>query len=192
VNLEDECRYLARQVLWKQGGSSSDVVETLAARFLGFAKEYEQYVREERESDDVIAHAVRYLADTHAIPPMGTDTGWFVTAMEVLMELAVPNKSITPEAAAVLPCLQQGIGQAIARAPITRDEMRIEDEDAEQLKRLEDAGCEWGLVSDLLDLLEKLQHGDMIDEGGRRLLRNAAMAAPLTRRARLDGGMDGS
>ena len=190
MSLRDECMYLARQVLWKQGGNSSDVVETLAAKFLGIAEDYQQFVRQERESDDVIAYAVRYVADTHAIPPMGTDTSWFLTAMEVLMQLAVPNKGMTQESAELLHCLQQGIASALASAPTSRQEMRIDDEDAEQLKRLEAAGCEWGLVSDLLDLLEKLQHGDMIDEDGRRLMRNAAMAAPLTRHARREAGME--
>jgi hypothetical protein len=191
MSLRDECMYLARQVLWKQGGTSSDVVETLAEKFLGIAEAYQQFVREERESDIVIEHAVRYLADTHAIPPMGTDTSWFVTAMEVVMQLAVPNKGMTQESAALLPCLQQGIASALASAPVSREEMRIEDEDADQLKRFEEAGCEWGLVSELLDLVERLHHGDVIDEAGWRLMRNAAIAAPLTRRARRDAGMDG-
>lgn len=190
MTLRDECMYLAKQVLWNQGGGSSDVVETLGERFLAIAKEHEQYVRENRETDDVIAHAVRYLADVHAIPPMGTDTSWFSTAMEVLMQLAVPNAGVGEEAVKVLPRLQEGIGQAIATAPTSREEMRIEDEDASVIKSFTEAGVQWGLVSELLDVVEKIHHGDPMSDEERRMLRNAAMSAALTRKARQDEGLD--
>lgn len=190
MDLRTECMYLARQLLWNQGGCSSDVVETLGERFLAIAREHEEHVRQNRERDQVIAQAVRYLADMHAIPPMGTDTAWFATAMEVLMQLAVPNGRVSVDAAEVLPSLQEGIAQAIGRAPVSRDEMRIEDEDAEEIARFTEAGVEWGLVSSLLDLVEKAQHGDPMSEEERRLMRNAAMSAALTRKARKDRGME--
>lgn len=190
MKLRDECLYLARQVLWGQGGGSSDVVETLGEKFLAIAQEHEQHVRENRETDEVIAQAVRYLADTHAIPPMGTDTAWFATAMEVLMSLAVPDSHVTEEAAAVLPRLQEGIEEAIALAPTSREEMRIEDSDASQIATFQEVGCEWGLVSSLLDVVERMYHGDPMTDEERRLIRNAAMSAALTRNARQDAGLN--
>jgi len=68
--------------------------------------------------------------------------------------------------------------------------MRVEEEDAEVIKKLQEAGCEYGVVSDLLDLVERLQHGDPMNEESRRLWRVAAIAAPMTRTERRERGID--
>lgn len=178
------CRHLARQVLSGVGAQSADVVETLAGKFLAIAEDHQDFVRQERETDDVIEHAVLYLADVHAVPPHGTDTAWFREALNVLMELAVPNSALNEDAAQLMPSLQEGINQALASVPIGRNELRLEDEDVVLLKRLEEAGCEYGCVSDLLDLVERLFHGDLVQTDDRRFWKLAALAAPMTRRAR--------
>lgn len=182
--LAQACLHLARQVLWKTTGASTDVTETLAGKFLDIAEDHQDLVRQVRENDHVIEHAVRYLADVHAIPPMGTDTSWFRDSLEVLIELAVPNRGLTPEAAKLMPCLQQGIAESLADVPVSRSEVRIEDEDAQLLEFLQEAGCQYGCVSDLLDLIERLYHGDPLADEDRRFMMLAAMAAPLTRNAR--------
>ncbi|WKB50555.1 hypothetical protein [Eleftheria terrae] len=178
------CKYLARRVLSQSGAASSDVIETLADRFFTIAENHQDFVRHQRESDDVIEHAVRYLADVHALPPMGTDVEWFREAMNVLIELAVPNTGLTNDAAKLLPHVQEGIAQSLAGMPVPRSELRIDDEDAQLLKRFEEAGCEHGCTSDLLDLAERIYHGDPLSEEDRRILKLAALAAPITRHAR--------
>jgi len=184
--LELACGEVAKQVLWQNGALSSDLVETLACKFLTIAKEHQDFVRRQRESDDVIAHAVQYIAHVHAIPPNGTDTGWFRNQLSPLMEMAVPNAGLTEAAAQFLPCVQEGIRESLAQVAVPRETTRIEDEDAEVLRRMQDAGVEHGVSSSLLDLLERLFHGDPLSEEDKRVFYLAAVAAPLTRNLRSD------
>ena len=183
-NLELACREVAKAVLWQNGTVSTDVVETLGAKFLLIAEEHQDFVRRQRESDDVIEHAVRYIAHVHAIPPSGTDTTWFSQTLFILMELAVPNAGLTPEASEFLSCVQEGIRESLADLPVPRTSVRIEDGDAKMLIRMQAAGMEHGVAADLLDLLERLYHGDPIGDEERRLFYLSSVAAPLTRTAR--------
>lgn len=190
VDLFDACKEVARAVLWKNGAASSDVVETLARKYLTIAEEHQDFVRRQRESDEVIAYAVQYIAHVHAIPPSGTDTEWFRQILSTLMEIAVPNTSLSESSARFLPCLQAGIRDSLADVPVTRSSLRLEDEDAITVRRMQDASMEYGTASDLLDLLEKIYHGDPLSTEEQRCLYLASVAAPLTRQARLAAGMD--
>ena len=86
------CVEVAQSILGRN--SSPDVIETVAGRYYSVACEYKDQVRGQRERDEVIANAVRYLAHTQAIPPMGTDTGWFMYSLGTLLEVAVPNSTL--------------------------------------------------------------------------------------------------
>ena len=184
------CAHLARQVLYRNGSESKDVVETLAEKFLVICEQHQNHVRRNRESDDVLENAVWYLAEVHAIPPMGTSTTWFSEAMTVLVELSVPNTELSARAAKVMPQIQEGIAQALSNAPMSKEEFRLEDAEAKDVKLFELAGKEYGRVSDLLDLMQRLYHGDPLDSESKRLFHVAALAAPLTRRARIESGID--
>lgn len=186
MNLLSACTAVARQVLQKNGTASFDVVETLAQKFLAIAEEHQDFVRRERESDDVIALAVQYIAAVHAIPPSGTSTEWFHITLSTLMEVAVPNSVLDAESGKLLPCLQEGIRQSLAEVPVSRALIRIEDEDAKTIRRMQDAEIEYGCTSNLLDLLERLYHGDPLSEEDQRFFFLSAMAAPITRNARED------
>lgn len=183
------CKDLARQVLVGPS-SSSDLVETLASQYYKIAEDHQDFVRQQRESDVVIEHAVRYIAAVHAIPPCGTDTEWFRNMLGAIMEIAVPNSGLSEEAAKLMPCLQEGIVQALADVPVSRDSVRVDDEDAKWIKAIEHAGVEYGCVSDMLDLIERLYHGDPLTENDLRFYRLYALAAPLTRQGRIDAGLD--
>ena len=191
ADLFSACKTVAKQVLRQNGAASSDVVETLAGKFLAIAEEHQDFVRKQRETDVVIAHAVRYIAHVHAIPPMGTDIQWFRDALAVLMELAVPNTGLDEEAAQFLSYVQEGVRESLAEAPVSRSTMRIEDEDAAEIRRMQDAGIEHGVASDLLDLIEKLFHGDPLTEMDQRFFHLAAIAAPMTRQSRVAKGLEG-
>ncbi len=188
--LSAACTHLARQVLYGNGSESKDVVETLAGKFLDICKQHQHYVRCSCESDDVIENSVWYLADVHAIPPMGTSTSWFSEAMSVLIELAVPNAALGANSARVMPQIQEGIAQSLANAPLSKEDVRLDDDDARTIKFFESAGSEFGIVSDLLDLVQRLYNGDPLDADAKRLFQVASLAAPLTRRARIESGID--
>lgn len=185
------CKEVARTVLWRQGETSADVVETQAHRYYQIACQHQNYIRQNCDTDDVIANAVRYIARVHAIPPSGTDTVWFSLALEVLLELAVPNTVLEDEESArFLSNVQQGIVRAMGTVKVSRDEVRIDDESASTLSKLVDAGCEHQVAFDVFNLVDRLYHGEQLDEHDRKFLRLVAMAAPLTRRKRLDDGID--
>ncbi|PWF23220.1 hypothetical protein [Corticimicrobacter populi] len=190
IDLFNACKEVARRVLWQNGAASSDVVETLAGKFLAIAEEHQDFVRKQRETDVVIAQAVRYIAHVHAIPPAGTDTQWFRNALAVLMELAVPNTGLDEEVAQFLSYVQEGIRESLANVSVSRSAMRIEDEDAAEISRMQDAGIEYGVTSDLLDLIEKLFHGDPLTEADQRFFHLAAVAAPMTRPKRAAKGLE--
>lgn len=188
--LSTACTHLARQVLYGNGSESKDVVETLAGKFLAICKQHQHYVRRNRESDNVIENSVWYLADVHVIPPMGTSTSWLSEAMSVLIELAVPNAALGANSARVMPQIQEGIAQSLANSPISKEDVRLDDEDARTIKLFESAGSEFGIVSDLLDLVQRLYHVDPLDAEAKRLFHVASLAAPLTHRARIESGID--
>ena len=190
TGLEAACVHLAKQVLYGNGADSKDVVETLAAKFLSICEEHQDWVRRNRESDDVIENAVWYLAHVHAIPPMRTDTSWFSQAMRLLLELAVPNTGLTADSFKLIPQLQEGMAQTMADAPISSTEVRLEDSETKIIKMFEVAGSEYGRVSELLDLVERLYHADPLDTELKRFFVVAALAAPLVRRARIESGID--
>jgi fructose-1,6-bisphosphatase/sedoheptulose 1,7-bisphosphatase-like protein len=184
--LYEACREVACQVLFRNGQASADLIDTIARKYLDVAKRYQDFVRGQRESDEVIAHAVRYIAHVHAIPSMGTDTTWFETSLHVLMGIAVPNTRLNVASANLMPCLQEGIQQALASLPVDREDTRLSPEDASELARLQAAGVEHGVVTDLLNVVERVYHGDLIDKESSRMLMLAALAAPMVRHARGD------
>jgi hypothetical protein len=53
----------------------------------------------------------RYLAEVHAMPPMKKDILWFRYMLEVLVELACPNSSATPEEFPLLMDIENRIRQ---------------------------------------------------------------------------------
>ncbi|MBN1225058.1 MAG: hypothetical protein JXB23_17550 [Candidatus Aminicenantes bacterium] len=66
----------------------------------------------------------------------------------------------------------------------------ISDEEALIIKHLEQAACEYGVVMDLLSVIERLQSGEKISEEDKRLFEIASLAAPLARYERKDNGKD--
>jgi hypothetical protein len=121
---------------------------------------------------------------------MKTDTSWFSQAMSLLLELAVPNTGLTANSFKLIPQLQEGMAQTMADAPMSSTEMRLEDSETKIIKMFEAAGSEYGQVSDLLDLVERLYHADPLDAEIKRYFAVAAFAAPLVRRARIELGID--
>jgi hypothetical protein len=83
------------------------VREKLVADLLGHAQTVAQI--HERAPVEAIVRAVRYLAYTHAIPPMGTNSDWFWNMLECLIELAFPITGQYPTAEPFLRDLERGI-----------------------------------------------------------------------------------
>lgn len=183
VDLMVACTQMAREALWRNKVASSDVVDTLASKYLEISKGHQSFVRHSRESDAVIEHAVRYVAEIHAVD-LGTDVDAFRHCLRTVIELAVPNMPNTATSARIFPEIQNGIRQSLSAVPVPRSDLLIQDKEAKTLRRMQDAGVEHGVASDLLDLLERLYHGYQLTSEDQRFFALAAMAAPITRHAR--------
>lgn len=109
ASLREACRKLSVAVLWRNGDQSADIVETLAERFLKECLFHVEYIQGQGRDPNMLTHAVTYLEHTHAIPPLGTDTEWFRSMLQCLVELAVPNTGQTEESSKILDDIAIGI-----------------------------------------------------------------------------------
>jgi hypothetical protein len=112
--LHDACLELAHVVLASgQPQVSRDILETLAARFEREAADFALLVASAGRDTALLARAVHYLVDAHALPLMGTDMEWFRQALACLVELAVPGIALSANGAAFLHDVETGIAQAL-------------------------------------------------------------------------------
>lgn len=107
--LNDACLELAKQVLSSPKGVSADLVETLAARFQDEALHHLEFIEGQGRDPNLLTRAVHYIADAHAIPPMGIDVIWFRSMLDFAVELAVPNSGLTDGGRAFLSDVQDGL-----------------------------------------------------------------------------------
>ena len=92
---------------------SRDTREPLAARFEREAADFALLVGNAGRDTALLARAVHYLVDAHALPLMGTDMEWFRQALACLVELAVPGIALSANGAAFLHDVETGIAQAL-------------------------------------------------------------------------------
>jgi molybdopterin-guanine dinucleotide biosynthesis protein A len=112
--LLEACEELAHVVLAaNQPHVSRDILETLAAKFEREAADFAPLVASNGRDTALLARAVHYLLDAHALPLMGTDMEWFRQALACVVELAVPGIALSPKGAAFLNDVQVGISQSL-------------------------------------------------------------------------------
>lgn len=112
--LRAACRDLAHTVLAAaQPRVSADILETVAARFEQEAADFALLVAGNGRDPALLARAVHYLVDAHALPLMGTDMEWFRQSLACLVELAVPGIALSRKGAAFLRDVELGIAQSL-------------------------------------------------------------------------------
>ena len=112
--LRAACEELAHVVLASgQPQVSRDILETLAKRFEREAADFALLVANAGRDTALLARAVHYLTDAHALPLMGTDMEWFRQTLACLVELAVPGIALSGKGGAFLRDLQVGIEQSL-------------------------------------------------------------------------------
>lgn len=113
--LREACLDLARVVLAAGHAQvSSDILETLADRFYREVVDFAPGVARAGRDPNLLARAVHYLNDAHALPLMGTDMEWFRQALVCLVELAVPGIALSDKGGAFLRDVQTGIDQSLS------------------------------------------------------------------------------
>jgi hypothetical protein len=114
TGLREACEELAHVVLASgQAQVSRDILETLARRFESEAADFALMVAGSGRDTALLARAVHYLIDAHALPLMGTNMEWFRQALACLVELAVPGIALSPRGAAFLHDVEMGIEQSV-------------------------------------------------------------------------------
>ena len=117
------CMEVAEETLWDhQNPPSHDRIKGLADKFFQYAEQLSEVGEDLAPGENPIVHAVRYLAYTHAIPPMGEDTRWFRESLEVLMELCCPNTIHTSDSVKFFNLLEQGIRSSMADIAVGVDQ----------------------------------------------------------------------
>ena len=110
--LHAACLEVARETLWKPKGEKKTTVKeigALAEKLHTVALHHVEFITEQGRDPNILVLAVRYLAHTHAIPPMRDDTGWFMDMLQVLIELACPNTDLPPRGKAFIADLRKGL-----------------------------------------------------------------------------------
>jgi hypothetical protein len=112
--LRAACEELAHVVLASgQPQVSRDILETLASRFEREAADFALLVANAGRDTALLARAVHYITDAHALPLMGTDMEWFRQALACLVELAVPGIALSEKGGDFLRDVQTGIEQSL-------------------------------------------------------------------------------
>ena len=128
------CIEVAENTLWDhKNPPSHEKIKSLADKFFEEANEMGETIEDLCPDQNPIVHAVRYLAYTHAIPPMGDNPTWFYPMLEVLMEICCPNAIHSKESAKFFYFLDQGINQS--RSCI---EIEVDQEEKERIDELLD------------------------------------------------------
>jgi hypothetical protein len=110
--LHAACVEIARSTLWKppeEVQSTENEIEALAQEYYRHALNHVEFITEQGCDPNLLVRAARYLAHTHAIPPMRDDTGWFLDMLDVLVELACPNTGLPQKGKAFITDLRRGL-----------------------------------------------------------------------------------
>lgn len=111
-DLRQACFELARITKWERKPVDMASIEALGDTFYAIVQ---QEVSAPLGIDEpLIASAVRYLTNAHAMPPMGEDASWFFNMLRVVLEIARPNTGIKLENKAFLREMLYGIADSLS------------------------------------------------------------------------------
>jgi len=112
--LQAACLQAARSAMWEQRPVDVDDIRRVAESFYALAKASMSDLEQSGGKGDFVVRAVRYLANTHAIPPMRDDVHWFGDMLHVLVELASPSSLPSPYDALFYRDLLQALANSLA------------------------------------------------------------------------------
>ena len=114
--LHAACVEVARSTLWRpkeEVQATEDDIEALAAQYVEHALHHVEFITDQGRDPNILVRAARYLAHTHAMPPMRHDVGWFSDMLDVLIELACPNTGLPRQGRAFITDLRRGLSEKL-------------------------------------------------------------------------------
>lgn len=177
------CLRFARKVRISEDSLSKDVLSDRIDSLRRAAHDAltEHVGRAGSADESLLVGAIDYLADIHDGPWRGTP--WFRHGLDVLLEAATPSGGLSDQGAAFLERLQRGAMSTVSEHVRSRADVPMSDHEAAEFKALETIARSSPVVVTLLDAIERFHYGEPLD-GDDRLLRLAALCAPIARLAR--------
>lgn len=179
------CLRFARIVNVADGSMSKDVLDqrinTLQQAAVDALSEH--IMRVGVADETLVANAIDFLAMIHDGPWRGT--AWFRHGLDALLSTAAPTGIPSDGSYGFLKRAQQGIMAALSEHMRHQVDTPLTEQEATIVKELEDAARTYSSVGQLLDVIERL-HYNGIQDNDTRMIRIAALAAPLSRLTRLD------
>lgn len=121
TELELACLELARRCRVRQTAVDDVLARSMVEGYVRSVEHHAQFLREAGRDPNFLVRAVRYLAQTQAIPPLEGNLEWFASAVDTLVELACPNGSVDREQIPFFAELMHGIAEALSDAPEARE-----------------------------------------------------------------------
>jgi len=112
--LKDACFQLARNTMWERKPVDLADIQSHAENLYSEAIQLEEFIVGQERDPNMLTRAVRYLDQTHAIPPMKDDTWWFYNMLSAIIELACPNMIQSQDSQEIFKDIEEGI--SIARS----------------------------------------------------------------------------
>ena len=112
TNLMDACYQMARTTMWTQRPVDAGLIQSVARSLYDVALDHEDYIVEGGRDPNLLCLCVEYLEATHAIPSMKDDTHWFADMLSVLIELAIPNTSVSAQSEGLFREIEAGIADS--------------------------------------------------------------------------------
>ena len=114
-DIDVACFELARTTKWEQRPIDADDIRCHAERLSAIARDqvYEPVGRDAA----LVARAVHYLTNAHAVPPMRDNTQWFEEMLSTVLEVARPNSVQDGKGREFLKDMLEGI-RSLSEAPI--------------------------------------------------------------------------
>ena len=113
--IQRACLEFTRLLRTSSGAVDEVLAKGLAASYVEEALHHDDYLIDEGVDPVFLAHAIRYLAHTQAMPPLEGNLQWFAGALDALVELACPNAIVQRDEEPFFTAIKRGIESARSR-----------------------------------------------------------------------------
>ena len=110
--LKSACLGYAQAVMWDTRPTDVSHIQAFSELVYQSTLFYVEFIQKQERDPNLLTECIRYLAIAHAIPPMRGDIRFVRNALDILVELACPNGSVTVEQKPFFREIRRGISEA--------------------------------------------------------------------------------
>lgn len=112
TELKLACFEYAKSAMWATRPTDVSDIQALADLVYQSALFHIEFIQGQERDPNLLTECIRYLALKHAIPPRRDDIAFVRNALDMLVELACPNQSVTAEQKPFFREIRRGISEA--------------------------------------------------------------------------------